>query len=249
MRGRGFLGHRFFKHLVNPLFSPIYHVPGVDKMIMQMPPAFPKPTPLAVAFPFTFLSYAGTGILVAAIIAGFVMGFTPLTLIRHYLRTCYVVRYPILTITAMLALGSVTSAAGLDGTLGLAFARTGFFYPFFGTMLGWLGVAATGSDTAANTLFGGLQMITSHQLGVSSVLMAGSNSTGGVMGKIICISSIVVAVAATGWQGGEVAHPALRVLGLGPARLRRGRIGHAASLCLALHPDRSGRLTNQKRPA
>lgn len=192
-----------FKHLVNPLFSPVYHVPGVDRMITQMPPAFPKPTPLTVAFPFTFLSYAGTGILVAAIIAGFVMGFSPLSLIKHYARTCYVVRYPILTITAMLSLGSVTSAAGLDGTLGLAFAHTGFFYPFFGTMLGWLGVAATGSDTAANTLFGALQMITSHQLGVSSVLMAGSNSTGGVMGKVICISSIVVAVAATGWQGGE----------------------------------------------
>src|SRR6185312_13604718 len=192
-----------FKHLVNPIFAPVYHVPGVDKMIIQMPPAFSKPTPLTVALPFTFLSYAGTGILVAAIIAGFVMGFSPLSLIRHYVRTCYVVRYPILTITAMLSLGSVTSAAGLDGTLGLAFARTGFFYPFFGTMLGWLGVAATGSDTAANTLFGGLQMITSHQLGISSVLMAGSNSTGGVMGKVICISSIVVAVAATGWQGGE----------------------------------------------
>ena len=192
-----------FKHLVNPLFSPVYHVPGVDKLILQMPPAFSKPTPLPVAFAFTFLSYAGTGILVAAIIAGFVMGFSPLSMIKHYAKTCYVVRYPILTITAMLALGSVTSAAGLDGTLGLAFARTGFFYPFFGTMLGWLGVAATGSDTAANTLFGGLQMITSHQLGISPVLMAGSNSTGGVMGKVICISSIVVAVAATGWQGGE----------------------------------------------
>ena len=112
-------------------------------------------------------------------------------------------RYPILTITAMLSLAAVTSACGADGTLGLAFARTGFLYPFFGTMLGWLGVAATGSDTAANALFGGLQMVTSHQLGISQVLMAGSNSTGGVMGKIICISSIVVAVAATRWEGGE----------------------------------------------
>ena len=131
------------------------------------------------------------------------MGFGPVSLFKHYMKTLYVVRYPILTITAMLSLAAVTSASSMNGTQGLAFARTGFFYPFFGTMLGWLGVAATGSDTAANALFGGLQMVTSHQLGISGVLMAGSNSTGGVMGKMICISSIVVAVAATNWQGGE----------------------------------------------
>ena len=191
------------KHLVNPLFAPVFHLPGVDKLIMQVPPAFAKPTPLAEILNFTFLSMAGTGILVAAIIAGVVMGFGPISLVKHYLKTFYVVRYPLLTITAMLALAAITSASGADGTLGLAFARTGFFYPFFGTMLGWLGVAATGSDTAANALFGGLQMVTSQQLNISSVLMAGANSTGGVMGKIICISSIVVAVAATNWQGGE----------------------------------------------
>ena len=192
------------KNLVNPIFAPNIPWPGLDKMIIQMPPAFAKPLPLRVGFlPFSFLSYAGTGILVAAIIAGFVMGFGPISQFKHYMKTLYVVRYPILTITAMLSLASVTSACGADGTLGLAFARTGFLYPFFGTMLGWLGVAATGSDTAANALFGGLQMVTSHQLGISPVLMAGSNSTGGVMGKIICISSIVVAVAATRWEGGE----------------------------------------------
>ncbi len=192
------------KGLVNPIFAPQIPWPGVDKMIIQMPPAFAKATPLRVGFlPFAFLSYAGTGILVSAIIAGFVMGFGPVSLFKHYMKTLYVVRYPILTITAMLSLASVTSACGADGTLGLAFANTGTLYPFFGTMLGWLGVAATGSDTAANALFGGLQMVTAHQTGISQVLMAGSNSTGGVMGKIICISSIVVAVAATRWEGGE----------------------------------------------
>jgi lactate permease len=189
--------------LVNPLFAPVYHLPGVDKMILQVPPAFAKPTPLTEVLNFTFLSYAGTGILVAALIAGVVMGFGPVSLFRHYLKTIYVVRYPLLTITAMLSLAAITSASGADGTLGLAFARTGFFYPFFGTMLGWLGVAATGSDTAANALFGGLQIVTAHQLNISPVLMAGANSTGGVMGKVICISSIVVAVAATNWHGGE----------------------------------------------
>jgi len=193
----------FFKQIVDPIFSPVYHLSGVDKMIIQMPPAFPKPTPLPEVLRFAFISYAGTGILVAAIIAGLVMGFGPVSLFKHYMKTLYVVRYPILTITAMLSLAAVTSASSMNGTQGLAFARTGFFYPFFGTMLGWLGVAATGSDTAANALFGGLQMVTSHQLGISAVLMAGSNSTGGVMGKMICISSIVVAVAATNWQGGE----------------------------------------------
>ncbi len=85
----------------------------------------------------------------------------------------------------------------------MAFARTGVLYPLFGTVLGWVGVAATGSDTAANVLFGGLQTITARQVGVSPLLMAAANSTGGVMGKMICISSIVVAVAATNWQGGE----------------------------------------------
>jgi lactate permease len=191
------------KALANP-FQPLISWPGVDKMIIQMPPAFTKPTPLRVGFfPFQWISYAGTGILVSSIIAGFVMGFGPVSLFKQYMKTLYVVRYPTLTITAMLSLASVTSACGADGTLGLAFANTGSLYPFFGTMLGWLGVAATGSDTAANALFGGLQMVTAHQTGISQVLMAGSNSTGGVMGKIICISSIVVAVAATRWEGGE----------------------------------------------
>ena len=178
----------------------------------------------------------------AAIIAGLVMGFGPVSLFKHYMKTLYVVRYPLLTITAMLSLAAVTSASGADGTLGLAFARTGFFYPFFGTMLGWLGVAATGSDTAANALFGGLQMVTSHQLGISAVLMAGSNSTGGVMGKMICISSIVVAVAATNWQGGEAR--ILRFVFWASVILgcRRGRAGDAAGLCLALHPDRAAGL-------
>lgn len=192
------------KHLVNPLFSPSYPIPGVDKMIIQMPPAFAHPTPLRVGFlPFAFLSYAGTGILVAALIAGVTMGFGPAALLRHYLKTFYVVRYPLLTITAMLSLAAVTSASSADGTLGLAFANTGVLYPFFGTLLGWLGVAATGSDTASNALFGGIQMVTSGQLGISPLLMASANAVGGSAGKVICISSIVVAVAATNWHGGE----------------------------------------------
>ena len=115
-------------------------------------------------FAFTYLSYTGTGILIAAIIAGLMMRFSPLRLIQAYGETLWVVRYSLLTIVAMLAIGTLTRYSGLDATLGLAFANTGFLYPFFGTLLGWLGVALTGSDTASNVLFGSLQQITAEQL-------------------------------------------------------------------------------------
>ncbi|HEU0094916.1 MAG TPA: L-lactate permease [Rhizomicrobium sp.] len=138
-----------------------------------------------------------------AIIAGFFMGYKPAEMVRNYFKTMWVVRYSLITIAAMLALGTLTRYSGVDGTLGLAFARTGFFYPFFGTVLGWVGVAATGSDTAANVLFGGLQKITAQQLMLSPILMAAANSTGGVMGKMIDTQSIVVAATATGWYGHE----------------------------------------------
>jgi lactate permease len=119
------------------------------------------------------------------------------------------VRYSLLTIVAMLAIGTLTRYSGLDATLGLAFAQTGWLYPFFGTLLGWLGVALTGSDTASNVLFGNLQRVTAEQLqksglaGVSPILMAAANSSGGVMGKMIDAQSIVVASTATGWFGHE----------------------------------------------
>jgi lactate permease len=192
-----------WKGLVNPLFSPTYHVPGMDKLIHRMPPIVAKPTDEAAVFSFTFLSYSGTGILLSAILAGLFMGYSPAGLVKQYFRTMYVVRYSLITISAMLALGTLTRYSGVDGTLGLAFARTGFLYPFFGTALGWLGVAATGSDTAANVLFGGLQKITAQQLGINPVLMAAANSTGGVMGKMVDTQSIVVAATATGWYGHE----------------------------------------------
>ena len=122
---------------------------------------------------------------------------------RIYLRTIYRVRFSLLTIVLMLALGYLTRFSGLDATLGLAFALTGPFYPMFGTLLGWLGVAITGSDTAANVLFGGLQRVTAQQLGLDPVLMASANSAGGVMGKMIDAQSIVVASTATRWFNHE----------------------------------------------
>jgi lactate permease len=131
------------------------------------------------------------------------MGCSGGDLARTYWRTVRLVRTSLLTIAAMLALGFTTRYAGLDATLGLAFAGTGVLYPFFGTMLGWLGVALTGSDTSSNVLFGSLQRITAEQLGLNPVLMAAANSSGGVMGKMIDAQSIVVASTATRWYGHE----------------------------------------------
>ena len=138
----------------------------------------------------TWLSATGTGILVAALAAGVVMGCSPFDLARTYWRTLVLVRTSLVTIATMLALGFTTRYAGLDATLGLAFAGTGVLYPFFGTMLGWLGVALTGSDTSSNVLFGSLQRITAEQLSLSPVLMAAAKS-------------IVVASTATRWYGHE----------------------------------------------
>jgi lactate permease len=124
-------------------------------------------------------------------------------IVQTYGRTLKLVRFSLLTIAAMLALGYTTKGAGLDSTLGLAFANAGWFYPFFGALLGWMGVALTGSDTSSNVLFGGLQKVSAEQLGLSPVLMAAANSSGGVMGKMIDAQSIVVASTATQWYGHE----------------------------------------------
>jgi lactate permease len=141
--------------------------------------------------------------LIAAIISGFVMGFSPVKLVAEYGRTIKICAYPLITISAMLAIGTLTRLSGIDVTLGLAFAATGVLYPFFSALLGWLGVALTGSDTASNILFGNLQKITSEQLNLSPILMSAANSSGGVMGKMIDAQSIVVASTATNWFGHE----------------------------------------------
>src|SRR4029079_13103246 len=139
----------------------------------------------------------------AAIVSGFLLGYRPGGLIRSYGRTLYLVRYSLLTISCMMAIGFVTRYSGTDATLGLALAGTGWLYPLFGTLIGWLGVALTGSDTSSNVLFGGLQRVTAEQLGINPVLMAAANSSGGVMGKMVDAQSIVVASTATRWYGHE----------------------------------------------
>lgn len=196
-------GNGAFKTWANSIFTWNYPVPELHQMINKVPPVAAKPTPEAAVFGFTYLSFTGTGMLIAAIISGFLMGVGPGRLLTEYGRTIRLCAISLITISAMLAIGTLTRLSGVDATLGLAFAATGVLYPFFGTLLGWLGVALTGSDTASNVLFGNLQRITSEQLGLSPVLMAAANSSGGVMGKMIDAQSIVVASTATNWYGHE----------------------------------------------
>jgi lactate permease len=196
-------GSGWFKSWANAHFIWSYQVPELHNVINKMPPVAAKPTPESAVFGFTYLSFTGTGMLIAAIISGLLMSLSPAKMIAEYGRTIKLCAISLITISAMLAIGTLTRLSGIDATLGLAFAATGVLYPFFGTLLGWLGVALTGSDTASNILFGNLQKITSEQLGLSSVLMAAANSSGGVMGKMIDAQSIVVASTATNWYGHE----------------------------------------------
>ena len=191
------------KKAFDAIWSWKYAIPGLDKAVLKVPPVVPQQVAEAAVFNFNVLSMAGTGILVAAVVGGLLMGYSVPRLLREYWNTIKLVRYSLLTICAMFGVGYLTRYSGLDATLGLAFAHTGVFYPLFGTMLGWLGVALTGSDTASNVLFGGLQKTTAEQLGLSPVLMASANSSGGVMGKMIDAQSIVVASTATKWYGHE----------------------------------------------
>ncbi len=196
-------GTDMFKLAVNKWAIWNYPVPELHQMIQKVAPIVKAPVKEGAVFSFTWLSFTGSGLLIASIIAGFLMGFGPVKLITEYGRTIKVCAYSLLTISAMLAIGTLTRLSGIDATLGLAFAATGVLYPFFGTLLGWLGVALTGSDTSSNILFGNLQKITSEQLGLSPILMGAANSSGGVMGKMNDAQSIVVASTATNWFGHE----------------------------------------------
>jgi lactate permease len=196
-------GTNAVKGVLNAYATWNYPVPGLHNMINKVAPVVATPTKEGAVFAFTWLSYTGTGMLIAAILSGFLMGFSPVRLAAEYGKTIKVCAYSLITISAMLAIGTLTRLSGIDATLGLAFAGAGVLYPFFGTLLGWLGVALTGSDTASNILFGNLQKITSEQLGLSPILMGAANSSGGVMGKMIDAQSIVVASTATNWFGHE----------------------------------------------
>ena len=186
-----------------------YPVPGLHQCVQRNKEVTPvsadgKPIkPEDAEFKFNWLSATGTSIFASAILSAIWMGVSPVRFGRVLLRTVIRMRYPLLTIGLMLAIAYVTRYSGMDATLGLAFTRTGVLYPFFAAMLGWLGVALTGSDTSANALFGSLQKITAERLGLNPILICTANSTGGVMGKMIDAQSIVVSAVATQQPGHE----------------------------------------------
>ncbi|BDU77871.1 L-lactate permease [Mesoterricola sediminis] len=180
-----------------------FEIPKLHKAIVKAPPVVAKPSAEPAVFTFNWLSATGTSLLLAGIVGGLFLGFGPLELLKIFGKTIKRVKISLLTIAAMLALGFTTKSAGLDATMGLAFAATGALFPFFSAMLGWLGVALTGSDTSSNVLFGGLQKITAQQLGLNPIITAAANTTGGVMGKMIDAQSLVVASVATGQEGEE----------------------------------------------
>ncbi|HSU69067.1 MAG TPA: L-lactate permease, partial [Tepidisphaeraceae bacterium] len=188
---------------LNHLAAPALTIGTLDHHVFRAPPVVAQPRAEEAVFSFNWLSASGTALLLCGILSGLLLGLSPLKLLRIFQMTLWRVRISLITIAAMLALGFVTRFGGLDSTMGLAFAATGKLFPFFSPLLGWLGVALTGSDTSSNVLFGNLQQVTAQQVGISPLLAAASNSSGGVMGKMIDAQSIVVAGVATNQQGHE----------------------------------------------
>jgi lactate permease len=196
------------KKVINTHTTPAFSkggwdVPYLHRKVTRAYPVVAKPTPEAAKYDFNWLSATGTGCFLAAIIAGLLLGMNPRGLARVFGHTLYRMRFAVLAISFMLGLGFITRYSGMDAVLGLAFTRTGALFPFFGTLLGWLGVALTGSDTSSNALFGGLQRITAQQAHLDPILMCAANSAGGVMGKMVDAQSIIIATAATNQVGNE----------------------------------------------
>ena len=188
------------KSRLDSWFAPKLAVPGLHLGVQRMPPVVPAPQLEPAEYTFNLLSATGTALLFAGGLAGLGLGLKPGAMAALYWRTAQRVGVSLLTIALMLALGFTTRYSGTDSTMGLAFAATGVLFPFFSPLLGWMGVALTGSDTSSNVLFGNLQQVTAHQVGLSPILAAGANSSGGVMGKMLAAQSIVVAEVATGGQ-------------------------------------------------
>jgi lactate permease len=186
------------KAFLNGIFLREIEVPALHLAVEKVPPAAIHPEPEKAVFRLNPLSATGTAALLAGVLAGLCLGLSPRRIAAVYGTTIARLRVPLLTISLMLALGYVSRYSGTDTTMGLMMASTGSLFPFFSPLIGWLGVALTGSDTSSNVLFGNLQQVTANQLGLPPVHMAASNSSGGVMGKMIDAQSIVVAAVATG---------------------------------------------------
>jgi lactate permease len=178
-------------------------VPYLHQSVFRAQPVVAEPTAENAKFDFNWLTATGTGCFLAAVVAGLLLGLKPQRMAKIFGGTLYRLRFALIAMACMLGLGFVTRYSGMDAVLGLALTRTGWLFPFFGTYIGWLGVALTGSDTASNALFGGLQRITAQQLNLSPILMCATNSAGGVMGKMIDAQSICIATAATNQVGNE----------------------------------------------
>jgi lactate permease len=205
-----------FKKLLNNLFAgvtfsttllgsnfggtlslPVWDMPALHNLVQRMPPVAPvNAKPEVARFAINWLSAAGTGVFVAALLSGLVLKLNPAQWKDAFMQTMHRMKIPVLVIAQVLGLGFLTRYSGTDAVLGLAFTGAGYFYPFFAAYLGWLGVFLTGSDTASNALFGSLQRISAEQLNLNPILIVATNSTGGVMGKMIDAQSIMVACAA-----------------------------------------------------
>jgi lactate permease len=178
-------------------------VPGLHLQVVRMPPVTLKPFAEPALFDVSWLSTPGTGIFVAGLIAGPLVGLSFKRTVQVFFRSVWSLRWSLVAIMAMLGLGFLTRYCGMDATMGMAMAQTGVLFPFFGTMIGWLGVALSGTDAGSNALFGSLQVIAANKLGLSPILMGAANSAGGVMGKMIAAQSLVIGCAVTGQEGKE----------------------------------------------
>jgi lactate permease len=180
-----------------------FPVPGLHQRVLRTPPVVATQHAEPAVFDIAWLSAVGTPTFLAGLISGLVFGLSLRRTIEVFLRTCYRMRFSVIAILAMLGLGFITRYSGMDAVMGLVLSHTGWWFPLFGTLIGWLGVALTGTDAGSNALFGSLQVITANKLGLSPVLMASANTVGGVMGKMIDAQSIIVACAATGLENKE----------------------------------------------
>jgi lactate permease len=178
-------------------------VPGLHLLVMRMPPVTAKPFAEPALFDFSWIATPGTAAFLAGLISGPLLGLSLKKTIEVFLRCCWRIRLSVAAIMCMLGLGYLTRYCGMDATLGMAMSHTGVLFPFFGTLIGWIGVALSGTDAGSNALFGSFQAITANRLGLSPILMGAANSAGGVMGKMIAAQSLVIAATVTGQEGQE----------------------------------------------
>ena len=178
-------------------------VPGLHLQVVRMPPVVPQPHPEPALFDGSWLASPGTAVFFAGCLAGILAGLSVRRTIEVFFECMSRLKLSVVAIMAMLGAGFITRYCGMDATMGMAMAHTGVMFPLFGTLIGWLGVALSGTDAGSNALFGSFQMITAQQLGLSPILMGAANSAGGVMGKMIAAQSLVIGCAATGQQGQE----------------------------------------------